>query len=32
MKHNWVPVKKFMNSRSRDIVVTMDVPDGQGSR
>jgi Transposase DDE domain len=28
MKHNWVPVKKFMKSRSRDIVVTMEVPDG----
>jgi len=32
MKHNWVPVKKFMKSRSRDIVVTMEVPDGDYER
>lgn len=32
MKHNWVPVKKFMKSRSRDIVVTMEVPDGDYGR
>ncbi|HEY4288028.1 MAG TPA: IS4 family transposase [Puia sp.] len=32
MKHNWVPVKKFMKSRSRDIIVTMEVPDGDYQR
>ena len=28
MKHNWVPVKKFMQSRKQDIVVTLEVPAG----
>jgi hypothetical protein len=28
MKHNWLPVKKFMKSRKQDIVVSMEVPDG----
>lgn len=28
MKPNWVPVKKFMKNRKQDIVVTMEVPDG----
>jgi hypothetical protein len=32
MKHNWVPVKKFMRSRKQDIVVTMEVPDGDYER
>lgn len=32
MKHNWVPVKKFMSSRKQDIVVTMEVPDGDYER
>ena len=32
MKHNWVPVKEFMKSRSRDIVVSIEVPDGDYDR
>jgi len=32
MKPNWVPVKKFMKSRKQDIVVTMEVPDGDYER
>jgi len=32
MKHNWLPVKKFMKSRSRDMVVRMEVPDGDYER
>jgi len=32
MKHNWVPVKKFMTSRKLDMVVTMEVPDGDYER
>ncbi len=32
MKHNWVPVKTFMKSRKQDIVVTMEVPDGDYAR
>jgi len=32
MKHNWLPVKKFMKSRKQDIVVTMEVPDGDYER
>ena len=32
MKHNWVPVKKFMKSRRQDIVITMEVPDGDYER
>jgi len=32
MKHNWVPVKKFMKSRKQDIVMTMEVPDGDYER
>jgi len=32
MKHNWVPVKQFMKSRSRDMVITMEVPDGDYER
>ncbi len=32
MKHNWVPVKEFMKSRKQDIVVTMEVPNGDYER
>jgi DDE family transposase len=32
MKHNWVPVKQFMKSRKQDIIVTMEVPDGDYER
>lgn len=32
MKHNWVPVKKFIKSRKLDIVVPMEVPDGDYAR
>jgi hypothetical protein len=32
MKPNWVPVKKFLKSRKQDIVVTMEVPDGDYER
>jgi hypothetical protein len=32
MKHNWVPVKEFMKSRKQDIIVTMEVPDGDYNR
>jgi hypothetical protein len=32
MKHNWVPVKKFMKSRKQDIVVSIEVPDGGYAR
>jgi hypothetical protein len=32
MKHNWVPVKKFLKSRKQDITVTMEVPDGDYGR
>jgi hypothetical protein len=32
MKLNWVPVKKFIKSRKKDIVVTMEVPHGDYER
>jgi hypothetical protein len=32
MKPNWMPVKKFLKSRKQDIVVTMEVPDGDHDR
>jgi len=32
MKPNWLPVKKFLRSRKQDIVVTMEVPDGDYER
>jgi hypothetical protein len=32
MKHNWVPVKEFIKSRKKDIIVTMEVPDGDFER
>lgn len=32
MKHNWVPVKKFMKNRKQDIVTSMEVPDGDYER
>ncbi len=32
IKPNWVPVKKFMKTRKQDIVVTMEVPDGDYER
>ena len=32
MKPNWVPVKKFLKSRKQDMVVTMEVPDGDYER
>jgi hypothetical protein len=32
MKPNWMPVKKFLKSRKQDIVVTMEVPDGDYDR
>jgi hypothetical protein len=28
MKQNWLPVKQFLKSRKQDVVVTMEVPDG----
>jgi len=32
MKPNWVPVKEFIKSRKKDIIVTMEVPDGDFER
>ena len=32
MKYNWLPVKKFIKSRKQDIVVSMEVPDGDYER
>jgi hypothetical protein len=32
MKQNWIPVKKFIKSRKQDIVVSMEVPDGDYER
>jgi hypothetical protein len=32
MKPNWMPVKKFLKSRKQDMVVTMEVPDGDYER
>jgi len=28
MRSSWLPVKKFLNSRKQDVIVTMEVPDG----
>ena len=32
MKHNWLPVKKFIKSPKQDIVISMEVPDGDYER
>jgi hypothetical protein len=32
MKPNWLPVKEFLKSRKQDIIITMEVPDGDFER